>query len=232
MSLINFDLPRYALIINVAIAGLAAVGAALLSGGEVLLAVPALTVVFTLVLLARAGSDGAGEGGAALTVPLTGLATEEVAQETLSREFAAALRGRPLSVVLIRLEGLPKHRARHGKAATDELMRAVGRTLSRHRREMNLTAHYGGRDGTFLSILSGTDQEGARVYAARVRRDLLRLKGVPASGGVGTGIGSFDSDMETAQELVRKAAFALKQASPGGDQEPGPGARDRAGEVA
>lgn len=208
MNLINFDLPRYALILNVGIAGLAAVGAAILTGGEVLLAVPALTVLFTLYLVAR--RKGQEDGKAALTVPLTGLATEEVAQETLSREFAAALRGRPLTVVLIRLEGLTRYRTRHGPAVTEEFMALAGRTLSRHRREMNLTAHHG-REGTFLSILSGTDSDGAAVYAARVRRDLMRLNGVPAHGGVSIGIAAFDPEMETPRELVRKAAFALER---------------------
>ena len=90
-------------------------------------------------------------------------------------------------------------------------MRVAGRTFARHRRGMHLTARHGGREGTFLTILSGSDREGATIYASRLRRDLMNLKGVPAHGGVSIGIAEFDMSLGSPRELIRKAAFALER---------------------
>lgn len=222
MNLINFDLPRHALFMNVGIAALAAIGITTLTGGQgkAAVAVPVLTALLTFALLAWArGPEGRPARTANRTTldSLTGLATEGVGEEALAREFAAAQRGRPLTVVMIRLEGLPKYRARHGKTVADQLLRVAGRTLRRHRRGMHLTALHGDTEGTFLAILSASDREGAAVYAARLRRDLMRIGGLPEHDGVSIGIAPYDLSMASPSELVRNAAYAMaKGAAAGG----------------
>lgn len=219
MNILNMDLPRYALVLNVGIAGLAAVGLTLLTGSDALVGTPLLTALLTLALLATPGKRGHRTRRIdtdATSDPLTGLTSEEIGREALDREFAAAQRGRPLTIALLRLESLPKYRARHGRAVTDQLLRVAGRIIARHRRGMHLTACHNVRDGTFLSVLSGSDRDGAAVYAARLRNDLLRLKGIPPCDGVSIGIASFEMSMASPDDLLGAAAYALEKASEGG----------------
>lgn len=219
MNILNMDLPRYALVLNVGIAGLGAIGLTLLTGSDAMVGTPLLTALLTLALLATSGKSGHRTSRIemeATSDPLTGLTSEEVGREALDREFAAAQRGRPLTIALLRLEGLPKYRARHGRTVTDQLLRVAGRIIARHRRGMHLTACHNAPDGTFLSVLSGSDRDGAAVYAARLRNDLLRLKNIPPCDGVSVGIASFEMSMASPDELLRAATYALEKASEAG----------------
>lgn len=217
MSTINLDLPRRALILHASIAALAAVGITTLAGADAqaIVGIPVLTALITVALLSVSGERKEAvwreEEEPATTDRMTGLTTEEVARDALAREFAAAQRGRPLTIALIQLEELSKYRARYGDAVADQLVRVAGRTLVRHRRGMHLAAPHGDRPGTFMSILSGVDQEGGAVYAARLRGDLMQLDPLPAHEGVSIGVASFDMSMTTPGELLRRAAFALEK---------------------
>lgn len=219
MNLINFDLPRHVLLVNVSIAGLGGVGFTFLTGGP-WVGIPLITLIFTaaLVLVPRiqvAGADTPADV-TAMRDPDTALATEEIARDTLTREFAAAQRGRPLTLVLLRVEGLTSYGARHGKAVADQLLRVTGRTMSGHLRDMHVASRHSHRPGTFLSILSGCDAEGASVYAARLRRDLMTVKGLPVPEGVSIGIASFDLSMKSPKELVKKVTYALEKGTAAG----------------
>lgn len=213
MNLIRFDLPRSALFIDASIAALAAVGITILVGAEAhaMVGVPIVTAVLTLALLVAASRAGLGPAGieAIETDGPTRLATEEVADEALDREFGAAQRGRLMTIVLVRIEGLAAYRERHGQATTDRLLRAAGRVFVRHRRRMDLAAHHGVRTGTFLAVLSGADREGADAYVARLRDDLMNLPGLPPHDGVSFGIAPFEPSMRSPADLVRAATEAL-----------------------
>jgi PleD family two-component response regulator len=91
---------------------------------------------------------------ATLHNPLTGLATPALADVVLGTEFAAAQRGRPLSVLLVRIEQAREYEARHGAPMRERLLRAAARTVAAHTRNMNLSAHHRSGDATFLLILS------------------------------------------------------------------------------
>lgn len=207
-----------------AVAALGAVGITALlpgtGGASAFLMVPILTLLLAvgLLWLMRQTVDRTRReaGGTATTDADTGVATVSVGERVLGLEFAAAQRGRPLTVVLIRLEGLPRYRARHGRAVADHLLRHAGRTLQRHSRGMHLAARHEGDEAAFLAILSGSDREGATVYAARVRRELMRLPGVPEPEGVSVGIASFDQSLESPGALLAKAALALNKGGEGG----------------
>ena len=151
----------------------------------------------------------------ALAVPRPDLTTEEVAREALVREFAAAQRGRPLTVALVRLEGLPRYRAQHGGPVADQLVRVAARTLVRHRRGMHIAAAHA-REGMFLAVLSGSDLQGAGVYAARLRADLMQPKALPPFDGVSIGIAAFDVSMESPGDLIRRAMYALEKGAEAG----------------
>ena len=218
MHLLNRDLPRVALVIDVAIAALAAIGITILVGGEThaLVWVPLLTGALTFALVAatsRKTDAVAPREVGGLRDPATGLATEALAAEVLAREFAAAQRGRLVTLVLMRLDGMSGYRAAHGDAAAERLVRAAGRAIARDRRRMDLAALHGPEPGTFLALLSGSDAEGAKVYAARVRKDLMDLKGVAPPEGVRFGIAAVEPTMGSAEELVRKATWALERSA-------------------
>ncbi len=146
----------------------------------------------------------------------TGLATPFAAERMLATEFAAAQRGRPLTVVLIRIEQYPLYAAKHGRAVGKQLQRLAGRSLAKSRRGMHLTAHHG-RDGvTFLSILSSMDVAGASIYAKRVRRDLMGLTGVPRPQGVSIGIVPYDVSMRKPEQLIKQAERAVRKGTEAG----------------
>lgn len=227
MNQINLDVPRGTIAAQVAVAALAAVGVISLvppaGGGEqAMIVVPILTVLLAvaLVLRTRASVKRARNeaGSTTATDPLTGVTAAAAGEQILDMEFSAAQRerGRPLSVVLIRLEQLPAYRARHGRVVTDKLLREAGRILNQHRRGMHLAARYAGDPGTFISILSSVERDGAAVYATRVRRDLLRIQGVPRPVGISVGIAAYNMSMKSPQQLLRHATFALEKGAAAG----------------
>ena len=226
MDQVKLALPRTTILMHVGVAVLAAMGlTSLLPGsggsgqGVVLLVLMSALVALALGVRTRVTVDQARqEGGRAAAMdPATGVATAAIGDQALAREFAAAQRGRTLSVALIQIENLGRYRSAHGRAVTDQLLRDAGRVLVKHRRGMHLAARYGKGQGTFLSILSGVDGRGAAVYGARVRREISAVQGVPRPTAVNVGIAVFDMSLESPEELLGRAEYALsKGASAGG----------------
>jgi diguanylate cyclase len=206
-----------------AVAGLAAVGTITLLGagaGVGLVPVIVITgiVALTLAVRTRAAMDEAlNEGGGSLSVdPTTGTATAIAGREALQREFAAAQRGRPLTIALIRLEEMGLYSAEHGKAVAEQLLRDAGRVLAQHRRGMHVVAQYGREPGTFLAVLSGVDGEGGAVYGTRVRRSLAAIPRLPHPVAINVGVAVFDRSMVSPKELLKRAEFALGKGSKAG----------------
>lgn len=225
MDQAKLALPRTTILMHLGVAILAAVGLTSLmpdsdGSGQAVVLVVLVTALLALALgvRTRVTVDRAHEEGgrAATTDPVTGVANAAVGEQALEREFAAAQRGRTLSVALIRIEDLGSYRKTHGRAVTDQLLRTAGRVLGRHRRGMHLAARYGTRPGTFLSILSGIDGDGAAVYGARVRREISAVHGVPRPTAVNVGIAVFDMSLESPEELLRRAEYALGRGAESG----------------
>jgi GGDEF domain-containing protein len=147
--------------------------------------------------------------------PLTGLGTPHVAAMMLGVAFAAAQRGRPLTVVLIRFEEFPRFAARSGRLTAELLLRSSGRVLRKHTRSMHTTAHHGSDDATFIAILSDIGVEGACVFAKRARRELMNLPGVETPA-VSAAVVGFDLSMASPADLLLRAERALAKASEAG----------------
>lgn len=218
-------LPVGAMAGSMTVAGLAAVGAIFLVPSSITadlpwVVFPALTAMFALGLLMtgqRAVVQARREAEeSATTDPDTGLATYVAAERVLELEFAAAQRGRPLTVALIRVEQLPVYTRKHGPVVTRQMLRLASRALRKHRRGMHLTAHYGHGDGTFLTILSGLEPDGACVYAQRVRREIMALRGVPSVPPVSVSVVAFDMSMKSPITLMEQAERALAKAGEAG----------------
>ncbi len=146
----------------------------------------------------------------ALTDILTHLPNRRHARVFLKNEFAAAERGRLLSVALFDLDDFKTFNDRHRHQAGDEALCAFAEVLTRSTRRMNLSARFGGEE--FLAVLAGSDAEGAMVFADRVRSSLQGLSvggdGLTVSGGVAV----YHPSMRTPDELLAAADQALYQA--------------------
>jgi diguanylate cyclase (GGDEF)-like protein len=146
----------------------------------------------------------------------TGLAMPVLAELALASEFAAAQRGRQVSLILLRMEQVSRYTSRHGRPMTEQLLRTAGRLIARQTRGMNLSAHYRGDDGTFLLILSDTPMQGACEYGKRLRRELMTLPGFPEGVVVSAGIVGYDHDQTGPHDLLSRAERALAKASAAG----------------
>ncbi len=148
---------------------------------------------------------------------LTGLPNRRLLDFMLEKEFAAAQRGRPLSVALVDIDGLAEYNARHGQQAGDAAIRSVSELFGRQMRSMNIGGRYDG--DAFLAILSGETVGGAWVFAERTRAAVLATKqntGLRLS--VSVGVAQYELWMRNPGDLLDAAGRALRRArAQGGD---------------
>ena len=143
----------------------------------------------------------------AYTDNLTHLPNRRRVRIVLENEFAAAMRGRPLAVVLFDLDEFKEYNDRYGHAAGDEALKTFGAVLLETTRQMNMSGRFGGEE--FLSVLAESSPEGAMVFAERVRAS-LRAAGLgkgPLT--VSAGVASYHPGMKTPDELLAGADHAL-----------------------
>ena len=144
-----------------------------------------------------------------VTDPLTGLANRRQLDRELTREFAAAQRGRRLVAVMFDLDDFKQHNDKYGHIAGDEALRHFAEALHSTTRTMNLAARYGGDE--FLALLADADTRGADVFISRVKDRFHRT--MDAAGWpplqVSAGMAEYNEDMKTPEELVAAADRAL-----------------------
>jgi diguanylate cyclase (GGDEF)-like protein len=147
----------------------------------------------------------------AFTDLLTRLPNRRHARMFLENEFAAAERGRRLSVVLFDLDHFKEFNDRYGHPTGDTALAEFGDILGRTTRRMDLSARYGGEE--FVSILTSSDTEGALIFADRIRGT---LGATPIRGGgkltVSAGLATYHPSMRSPDELLAAADHALYQA--------------------
>lgn len=146
----------------------------------------------------------------ALLDELTGMPNRRLADIFLEKEFAAAQRGRPLTLVLFDLDGFKAYNDRHGHAAGDEAIRTFVRALHSRTRRMDLSARYGGEE--FVAILSGGDVTAGVRFAESVREALQAESHNGARFTVSAGVAEFDPAMAGISDLVDAADQALYRA--------------------
>lgn len=146
--------------------------------------------------------------------PLSDLPSEPVAEQLLALQFAAAERGRELTVVMCRFNDFRRFGALNGSAAADRLLMLAGRVFKRRTRGMNLSARYD-YNGTFMTVISGP-VTGARVFAQRVQKDLTALEVAGQPQVVSVGIAAFEPGMSSPLQLVIAAEKALQASAESG----------------
>lgn len=150
----------------------------------------------------------------ALIDALTGLPNRRHAEMALEAQFAAAVRGRQLVVVLFDLDRFKRINDQHGHEAGDAVLRAFAEVVRRNTRRMDLTARFGGEE--FISILGDCELSDAVRFAERVREETRELRVAGAAVTVSAGVALFDQGMGTHEVLVAAADRALYAAKEGG----------------
>ncbi len=142
-----------------------------------------------------------------LTDALTGLPNRRHLEIHLQKEVAAARRGRSLVVVVFDLDDFKDYNDTLGHLVGDDILRAFARVLDNENRAMNMVARYGGDE--FVSVLSESYLDGARLYARRVA-DAISADPVLDEHGVTVSIGlaEFDRASMKGPEDVLEAADA------------------------
>jgi diguanylate cyclase (GGDEF)-like protein len=141
-----------------------------------------------------------------LTDALTGIPNRRHLDLFLEKEFAAARRGRRLTVVIFDLDDFKAYNDQAGHQAGDEALRLFARLLDRETRAMNLAARYGGDE--FVSILADTDREGGLAHAGRLAR-AVDAHPVLSEIGASAGVASYTAGMKTIRDLLAAADRAL-----------------------
>jgi diguanylate cyclase (GGDEF)-like protein len=121
---------------------------------------------------------------------LTGLSNRRGGEEAIAREVARARRAQtPLSFALFDIDFFKKINDKYGHAAGDEVLRRVSKVLQHEIRATDLAVRWGGEE--LLVVLPTVAEDGARVFAERVRKEIhaldLEPEGLPrvsVSGGV------------------------------------------------
>ncbi|MGH7480801.1 MAG: GGDEF domain-containing protein [Longimicrobiales bacterium] len=146
----------------------------------------------------------------ALTDPLTELPNRRFARAVLDQEFAAAQRGRPLTVIVWDLDHFKRYNDEYGHDAGDVALQMFADALRQTTRKMNLSARWGGEE--FISVLGGCDVKGAAVFVERVRWMLLQA---PIPGGrvrTSAGLAEHAPGYSSAEDLIAAADEALYDA--------------------
>ena len=144
-----------------------------------------------------------------LTDPLTGVSNRRHLQVHLDKEVAAARRGRAVVTVIFDIDQFKLHNDTLGHLVGDGILRTFAKLLSEENRAMNMVARYGGDE--FVSVLSETRMEGARLYVQRVAErvatdPLLSRHRVTVS----SGSAAFDrTTMTNGQDMLKQADLDL-----------------------
>ena len=150
----------------------------------------------------------------AFTDLLTHLPNRRHARFFLENEFAAARRGRTLSVVLFDLDHFKAYNDRWGHQPGDSALKTFAEILIQNTRRMNLSGRFGGEE--FVSVLAGSDGEGALAFAERVRQALRNTTLERGSLTVSAGVATFHPSMKSPDELLAAADHALYRAKGAG----------------
>jgi diguanylate cyclase (GGDEF)-like protein len=150
----------------------------------------------------------------ALVDVLTALPNRRHAEITLDAQFAAAVRGLPLTVVMFDLDHFKEVNDRQGHEAGDAALRAFGEVLRRNTRRMDLSARFGGEE--FISVLGGSAIPPAVALAERVRAGMESLSFPWGRLTVSAGVAAYEEGMGSYEILVAAADRAMYASKAGG----------------
>jgi diguanylate cyclase (GGDEF)-like protein len=150
----------------------------------------------------------------ALTDPLTGMPNRRHGSVVLDVAFASAVRGEPVTLVMIDLDDFKAVNDEHGHHAGDVVLRAFADALGAVTRRTDLSARWGGEE--FLSILRNCDADGAGIFTGRLRSRFEEASFPFGKVTFSAGIAQYAPGTESWEGLVESADQALFEAKRAG----------------
>lgn len=179
------------------------------------IAVPTVWFAFTALLVASSKTElqRSYEAGIANSQidQVSRLPSAAVGRRLLEVEFAAAERGRPLSIVCFAIDDYAALAATFGPGEAKRLLIGMGTMLRRRTREMNLSFRYDDQ-GTFFSVLGGIPLDGAQNFVGKVYKDVAALRIQDRHVTVSASVCSYDGTVHSADEMLAKAQRRLATA--------------------
>lgn len=153
------------------------------------------------------------------TDPLTGLYNRRYFVESAQREFVRARRFKhTASVLFTDLDHFKQINDTYGHSVGDAVLTRVGKIISAHVRQVDLTARLGGEEFIVLLILGA--EETLPNIADRIReaieRDVLELDGKTIRYTVSIGVAFLLPNDKSIQDLIDRADAALYRAKQNG----------------
>ncbi|MHB9155347.1 MAG: GGDEF domain-containing protein [Endomicrobiales bacterium] len=147
-----------------------------------------------------------------ITDGLTGLFNHRYFYERLSEEISRANRfGKSLSLLMLDIDHFKNFNDAFGHQAGDTVLTTVTRLIQDNIRSIDVASRYGGEEVAI--ILPGTDIEGAKIIAERIRQNIqvqeFRFNQQATRITVSIGLVCYPIDTTIKSDLVRKADQAL-----------------------
>ncbi len=151
--------------------------------------------------------------------PLTGVLNRRSLAERSEREWARAIRySRPLSCIMVDLDGFKGVNDTYGHVSGDAVLKAVAELLVELCRSSDLVARYGGEE--FCIIAPETGEEAATLLAERLRATLAQHRIELLSGALSVtgsfGVAESCQDGDSVERLIARADDALLAAKRAG----------------
>ncbi len=150
---------------------------------------------------------------------LTGLFSRRHFFDLAQHEFVRARRfGRPLSVVMLDIDGLTKVNETYGHAIGDQVLATVADRCRTNVRYVDILGRYGGEE--FIILLPEADLEIAKKIADRLRRSVADVP-LSTQGGtiivtISLGVANLTEDTPNMTVLLDRAEKAIHFAKQGG----------------
>ncbi len=151
----------------------------------------------------------------AITDPLTGLFNRRKLDDTLAIEVERAYRyNRPLSLIMLDLDGMKKLNDKYGHQAGDEALKIVADKICKQIRTVDIATRYGGDE--FVILLPEADLEAARNVAKRICAKITSTSYQGEYLSVSAGVAQWSPDFPKAKQFLKVADQAMYQAKQAG----------------
>jgi len=151
----------------------------------------------------------------AITDPLTGLFNRRKLDDTLAIEVERAHRyNRPLSLIMLDLDGMKALNDKYGHPAGDEALKIVADKIRKQIRTVDVATRYGGDE--FVILLPEADLEAARNVAKRICAKITSANFQGEYLSVSAGVAQWSPDFPTAKQFLEVADQAMYQAKRAG----------------
>ncbi|MFV1858730.1 MAG: diguanylate cyclase [Anaerolineales bacterium] len=154
----------------------------------------------------------------AVTDALTGLFNRHKLDEALANEFERARRyKRPLSVIMIDMDGLKAINDTYGHTAGDAALKMVGDVIRSQTRRVDMPARFGGDE--FVVLLPEVELELGVKIAERICNKIKPTKEHDDMFSVSGGVAQLSEEHASAKDFLRAVDDALYRAKRAGGQQ-------------